>query len=176
MSATNERHRVRTSTRWAVYGATAAAVTATAAAGAKAVDPDSRWYRALDKPPWQPPSWAFGVVWTPLYASVAWAGGRALLRSQGRRRRALAASLGVNLVLNAGWNHLFFGRRSTGAGVAGTLLLDASNAELIRRTARADRAAAAALLPYAAWCAFATALNGDIAYRNRSRPRLRRLR
>ncbi|GGQ11114.1 tryptophan-rich sensory protein [Actinomadura coerulea] len=176
MSATSEQHRVRTSGRWAVYGATAAAVTAAAAAGAKAVDPDSRWYRALDKPPWQPPSWAFGVVWTPLYATVAWAGGRALLRSRGRRRRALAASLGVNLALNAGWNHLFFGRRSPGAGVAGTLLLDVSNAELIRRTARADRAAAAALLPYAAWCAFATALNGDIAYRNRSRPRLRRLR
>ncbi|MFG2084811.1 MULTISPECIES: tryptophan-rich sensory protein [unclassified Spirillospora] len=28
-------------------------------------------------------------------------------------------------------------------------------------------AAGAALVPYAVWCAFATALNGDIAYRNR---------
>ncbi|WP_149259936.1 TspO/MBR family protein [Actinomadura sp. K4S16] len=176
MEPTNEQHHVRASDRWAVYGATTAAVAAAAAAGGKAVDADSRWYRALRKPPWQPPSWAFGVVWTPLYATVAWAGGRALLRTRGRRRRALAASLGVNLALNAGWNHLFFGRRSPSAGVAGTLLLDAGNAELIRRTARTDRVAAAALVPYAAWCAFATALNGDIAYRNRSRPRLRRLR
>nr|WP_243769371.1 tryptophan-rich sensory protein [Streptomyces cyanogenus] len=24
---------------------------------------------------WQPPPWAFGVVWTPLYATIAYAGG-----------------------------------------------------------------------------------------------------
>lgn len=100
--------------------------------------------------------------------SIAWAAGRALLRSRGRERRALATSLGVNLVLNAAWNHLFFRLRSTDAGVVGTVLLDVSNAELIRRTARADRVAAAALVPYAAWCLFATALNSDIAYRNRA--------
>jgi tryptophan-rich sensory protein len=38
---------------------------------------------------------------------------------------------------------------------------------LIRRTARTDPRAAAALVPYALWCAFATALNADIARRNR---------
>ncbi|WP_158102076.1 hypothetical protein [Streptomyces glaucescens] len=38
-------------------------------------------------------------------------------------------------------------------GVApGALLLDVGNADLLRRTARADRTAARALLPYAAWC------------------------
>ncbi|MEU0061473.1 tryptophan-rich sensory protein [Streptomyces sp. NPDC006334] len=42
------------------YGATAIAVAATAVAGAKAVEPDSAWYRALQKPPWQPTSWTFG--------------------------------------------------------------------------------------------------------------------
>nr|WP_243712536.1 TspO/MBR family protein [Actinomadura sp. 6K520] len=135
--------------------------------GAKAVDPDTAWYRSLAKPSWQPPAWAFGVVWTPLYASIAWASGRALVRSQGREHCALAASLGVNLALNAAWNVLFFRRRSTAAGVVGTVLLDVSNAELIRRTARADAVAGAVLVPYAAWCAFATALNSDIAYRNR---------
>ncbi len=47
------------------------------------------------------------------------------------------------------------------------MLLDLSNAELIRRTARIDPRAAAALAPYALWCAFATVLNADIARRNR---------
>ncbi|GAA2408399.1 tryptophan-rich sensory protein [Streptomyces glaucosporus] len=139
---------------------------AAAVAGARAVDPDSPWYRSLEKPSWQPPAWAFGAVWTPLYASVAWAGGRALAGVRGGERRALAVGLGVNLALNTAWNRWFFRRRSLGGGVAGTLLLDASNADLIRRTARTDRAAAAALVPYAAWCAFATVLNADIARRN----------
>lgn len=148
------------------YLATAAAVTATALAGARAVDASSSWYQSLEKPRWQPPSWAFGVVWTPLYASIAWAGGRAVTRARPEQRRALARSLATNLALNAAWNWLFFGARSPAAGVAGTLLLDVSNAQLIKRTARVDPTAAAALLPYAAWCAFATALNSSIAMRN----------
>ncbi|WP_217919010.1 tryptophan-rich sensory protein [Actinomadura sp. BRA 177] len=43
--------------------------------GSKAVKADSVWYQSPSKPPRQPPSWTFGVVWTPLYASIAWAGG-----------------------------------------------------------------------------------------------------
>ncbi|WNM29964.1 TspO/MBR family protein [Streptomyces sp. Li-HN-5-11] len=152
---------------WRRYGVAAAAVTATAVTGARAVDADSAWYAALRKPSWQPPPWAFGAVWTPLYASIAWAAGHALGRTTTRRERtALAASLAVNLSLNAGWNWLFFARRSPVAGLADTLLLDLSNADLLRRTGRTDRAAARALIPYAAWCAFATALNASIARRN----------
>jgi translocator protein len=73
----------------------------------------------------------------------------------------------VNLAANVAWNYLFFGLRSPRAGLAGTVLLDLSNAELIRRTARIDPRAAAALAPYALWCAFATVLNADITRRNR---------
>ncbi|MGW6844388.1 tryptophan-rich sensory protein [Streptomyces sp. NPDC054958] len=49
---------------------------------------------------------------------------------------------------------LFFRRRSPRAGPAGALLLDVSNAHLVRRPAAADRSAATALVPYAAWCLF----------------------
>ncbi|MFE2537868.1 TspO/MBR family protein [Streptomyces sp. NPDC059371] len=151
---------------WAPYVVTAAAVSAAAVAGAAAVDPNSTWYEHLEKPAFQPPPWAFGAVWTPLYASIAWAGGHALQQARGRNRSALAASLGVNLVLNTAWNWLFFRRQSPKAGLVGTLLLDMSNIALISRTAGADRAAARALLPYAGWCAFATVLNGAIVRRN----------
>jgi benzodiazapine receptor len=155
------------STRQAgVYLAAAAAVTATAVAGGRAVDTGTQWYTGLDRPPWQPPSWAFGAVWTPLYASIAWAGGHAVLRSRGRARRELVGAFAANLAANAAWNWLFFGRRSVLGGLAGTLVLDAANADLIRRTARHDPAAARALIPYAAWCLFATALNASIAARN----------
>ncbi|WP_069172690.1 TspO/MBR family protein [Streptomyces griseus] len=151
---------------WQPYALTTVAVTACAVAGAAAVNPDSTWYRGLEKPRWQPPSWAFGAVWTPLYASIAWAGGRALHRARGDDRRGLAAGVGANLALNAAWNWMFFGCRSPKAGLLGTLALDVSNAELIRRTTRIDRTAGRSLLPYAAWCAFATALNASIVRRN----------
>lgn len=73
MKSTSESSKPGTHRKWKSYAAAAAAVAATAVVGARAVDADSAWYKALDKPQWQPPSWAFGVVWTPLYASVAWA-------------------------------------------------------------------------------------------------------
>ncbi len=151
---------------WKPYALTTLAAAAAAAAGAMAVDPDSDWYRRLAKPSWQPPPPAFGLVWPPLYASIAWASGRALGRAAGPQRRALMSSLGVNLTLNAAWNWMFFGLRNPKAGLAGTILLDLSNAELIRRTGRIDPRAAGALAPYALWCAFATVLNADIARRN----------
>jgi benzodiazapine receptor len=149
-----------------VYAVAAAAVTATAVAGGRAVNTGSHWYRGLRKPQWQPPSWSFGAVWTPLYASIAWAGGHAYLRTRGSDRREVLTAFAVNLTANAAWTWLFFGRRSVLGGLAGTVALDLSNADLIRRTARHDRTAAAALVPYAAWCIFATALNAAIAKEN----------
>lgn len=159
--------RTRRTGPWLRYGAAAAAVAATAVAGARAVDSDSRWYTSLRKPPWQPPPQTFGIVWPPLYAAIAYAAGRALAKTPHRGR--LLADLAANLVLNAGWTRLFFARRSPGAALADVLLLDLSNARLIRRIGRVDKTAAGTLVPYAAWCAFATALNASIVDRNRSR-------
>ncbi|ROP55587.1 TspO/MBR family protein [Streptomyces sp. PanSC9] len=152
---------------WPYFAVTGVAVAAAALASARAVDADGDWYRSLRKPLWEPPPRAFGAVWTPLYATIAYAGGRALATAPTRRERGLlAASLAANLTLNAGWSRLFFDLRSTRAGLAGTVLLDVSNGELIRRVARTDRTAAAALLPYATWCAFATALNASMVRQN----------
>ncbi|MFD3450755.1 TspO/MBR family protein [Streptomyces sp. NPDC058691] len=141
-------------------------VVATAAAvAAAAVDADSAWYRGLATPRWQPPAWAFGVIWTPLYATIAWSAGRAWNQADEGERTRLAAALAVNLSLNTAWPWVFFAAHGPRAGLAGTLLLDASNLHLIRTTSRTDRRAAPALLPYAAWSWFATTLNAKIARR-----------
>ncbi|MET7988932.1 TspO/MBR family protein [Streptomyces sp. NPDC005281] len=169
MRILSESRQPLKSERKATYVVTAAAVAATAFAGARAVDADSDWYRSLKKPAWQPPSWAFGAVWTPLYVSIAWADGRGLNRAHASQRVALAASVGANLVLNAVWNHLFFRRQSPRAGMAGTVLLDISNLQLVRKMTGVDRPAARALVPYTAWCLFATALNASLVRRNSAR-------
>ena len=65
--------------------AAAGALSAAAAAvGGLATDPQSAWYRSLKLPPWQPPSVAFPLVWTGLYASIA---GASAKRSRHTRRR-----------------------------------------------------------------------------------------
>jgi tryptophan-rich sensory protein len=149
---------------------TAAAVVTTAVLGGLGTDVTSRWYQGLDKPPWQPPGWVFGPAWTTLYALIAVGSARALDRSPDEARRsALARSLAVNLVLNAGWNWLFFRARRPDLALAEVALLEASTLDLARRTGRADPVAGRLLWPYAAWVTFASALNRAIAHRNPAR-------
>ena len=145
---------------------TALSVAATAVAGGLATDPGSAWYRALRKPPWQPPPPAYGLVWTPLYADLAVVSARTLDGLEGAQRAAFTRALAANLVLNAGWNVLFFRARRPWLAAAECAVLTISSADLVRRAAAVDRPGAAALAPYPAWCAFATALTAAIARRN----------
>jgi tryptophan-rich sensory protein len=150
--------------------ATSAAVTATAVVGALGTDPGSHWYRSLEKPRWQPPAWLFGPAWTTLYALIAVGTARALDRAEDpAERQSLQRALGANLALNAGWNWLFFRARRPDLALAEVLLMEASTLDLARRATRSDRLGGQLLWPYAAWVAFATALNAAIARRNRTR-------
>ncbi|MET8204255.1 TspO/MBR family protein [Micromonospora taraxaci] len=148
---------------------TAAAVTATAAAGATAIDASSRWYQRLRKPAWQPPPVAFPLAWTPLYALIAVAGARVLDRTSDADRAAFARAYALNLALNFGWTALFFKAHKPTVALVEIAALNASNVALIRRASRADGVAAAALAPYVAWTLFATTLNGAIVGLNRNR-------
>ncbi|MGP4032699.1 TspO/MBR family protein [Pseudarthrobacter sp. 1C304] len=155
---------------------TAAATAATAAAGGVATDPESHWYRRLRKPDWQPPTLAFPVVWTALYADLAVSSAAALdsgsadeAGGDGARAGQIAAyrgALAANLVLNAGWSWLFWRARRPWLAAAECALLTASSADLVRRTYRLNRGAGAALAPYALWCGFATVLSTAIARLN----------
>jgi tryptophan-rich sensory protein len=145
---------------------TSLAVTAAALAGSVATASGMRWYDRLDKPRWQPPKQAFGLVWTPLYGLVAVAGARALDRLGDDRRPAFARAYAANLALNGAWTPLFFGARAPRLALAEIAALNASNVDLLRRAWRADRVAGACLAPYVAWTGFATALNAAIVRRN----------
>ncbi|NYG37353.1 tryptophan-rich sensory protein [Janibacter alkaliphilus] len=158
---------------------TLAVVGGAAVVGSLATDPGSRWYRGLDLPPWQPPTIAFPVVWTTLYATTAIASTAvsAELEEDGRGRQAAGyrRALVVNMVLNAGWSALFFrGHQVPGlrqvvlpAATAEAATLAASSWDLTRRAAAAGRGKGATLGAYAAWCTFAVALTAEIWRRNR---------
>jgi translocator protein len=141
----------------------AAGPLAAATLGGLATDPDSRWFRSLAKPSWYPPPQAFGIVWTALYAGIAWASGEALAKGAGPSfGRAYAA----NLALNTAWTPVFFRAHRPWLAAADSAALTVSTVDLARRAARVSRPAAAVLAPYAAWTAFATALTVAIARRN----------
>ncbi len=150
--------------------ATTAAVALAASAGSWATDPESSWYLSLNKPAWQPPPAAFPLVWSGLYASLAGASASALTNLQDRQdheqARQFAAALGVNLVLNAGWSAAFFRARNLPFATGWAAALTGSSIDLARRAGKASPGHRRALVPYAAWCAFATVLSGAVARRN----------
>jgi len=121
------------------------------------------WYANLQKPAFTPPNWAFPVVWTLLYALMAYALWRILSIPENRpgRAAAIVAFFG-QLVLNGLWSFAFFGGKSLLAGLVVIAALIVAILATIRSFWRLDRAAAVLLVPYLAWVAYATALNGTI--------------
>lgn len=116
------------------------------------------WYVTLVQPSFAPPSWVFGPVWITLYALMGTAAFRVSRSSDPRGRAALYAFLG-HLALNAAWSFAFFGLRSTLYGLVVIVPLLGAVAVVTVLFGRVDRRAAALMLPYLAWVAFATALN-----------------
>src|SRR5688500_13981724 len=149
-----------------VAAAWAAAVTAVAVVGGLATDTSSDWYRALDRPSWQPPGAVFGPVWTVLYVLIAVAATLAWRDVHGPRRRLVLGLFAANLVLNAAWTWIFFQGHSPRAAGVEILVLLGTILALIRLVWPHNRAAAVALAPYGVWVAFATALTWTIAARN----------
>jgi tryptophan-rich sensory protein len=124
---------------------------------------DSAWFEALEKPPWYPPSWAFGAVWTVLYVMIAVAG--FLAWRSGARPRALAL-WGGQMALNLAWSLAFFGWRRPGWALLVIALLGAAIVATIDALHRSDRRATLLLAPYLAWVAFAATLNIAIVMLN----------
>lgn len=146
---------------------TAPAVAACAALGTLGTKPDSPWYQGLKKPSWQPPAWLFAPAWTTIYSLTALASARTLERlPSDKERRDYAVALGANLALNTAFTWVYFVGEQVKTSVAVQAVLEVSTLDLIRRSAKVDRASALMLTPYAAWGAFALALNADIARRN----------
>lgn len=127
------------------------------------------WYRDLNKPPFTPPDAVFPVVWTTLYAMIAWAGWRIWSAAPSRERNAALRLWISQLAENAQWSKLFFGQHQPTLALADVVALEGTIMSYMSAARKVDRAAANAFIPYAAWVAFATVLNAEIVRRN---PRL----
>ena len=121
------------------------------------------WYAQLDKPPFNPPNWIFGPVWTALYIAVAVAGWRIWTTN----RSGLAMKLwGLQLGLNFLWSPLFFSAHMIALALVIILAMLATILAFIATTWRSQPIAAWLFVPYAAWVGFASVLNLSILLLN----------
>lgn len=126
------------------------------------------WYRRLNKPAWNPPDQIFAPVWTLLYllmAIAAWL----VWRQHGFAGAVVPLTLYViQLLLNAAWTWLFFGRHRIGAALADILVLWLVILATLISFWRLGPLAGILLAPYLAWVSFATALTWTIWRMNRT--------
>ena len=126
--------------------------------------PTSEWYINLNKAPWTPPGWVFGVAWSLIMLCFSWY--LAELFSD-RKSKFLWMVFGFQVLLNVGWNWVFFNQHYTLLGlVVITALLLVILYFFI--TFRSDRLKYAKylLLPYLIWLCIATSLNAYVVFYN----------
>ena len=134
------------------------AALATGAIGAVASVNAGAFYQSLDRPGWAPPGWLFGPVWTVLYVLMGLAAWLVWQRAGWRGARPALGLFLVQLVFNAMWSWFFFVWQLGGVAFFELLLLLGLIAAKVVAFWRVHRLAAALLLPYLAWVAFASAL------------------
>jgi benzodiazapine receptor len=119
------------------------------------------WYIALQKPPWTPPDWIFGAVWTILYVAIAVAGWMVW------RSKALSVTKPIllwllQLILNGLWSWLFFGLHRPDLALIDILALLVVICCFIAGAKKINHLAAWLFVPYALWVGYATVLNFSI--------------
>lgn len=139
------------------------AVAAVALVGGLAAGSAGSTYRALELPPFAPPSWLFGPVWSVLYVMIGVAGWL-LWRARGWDVSLTLWS--VQLVLNLAWTPLFFAGGRYAIALVDIVVPALMIFALIALAWNRSRGAAWLLVPYAAWVCFATALNTGIVVLN----------
>jgi translocator protein len=125
------------------------------------------WYFSLQQPEWAPPGYAFGIIWTAVFAMIALAGVLAWQRAPTRRDAEIAIGLfALNGFLNLGWSFVFFRMQRPDLAFYELILLWLSILALIIFLSRFSKASAALLLPYILWVTIAGALNWQIVQLN----------
>lgn len=125
------------------------------------------WYEVLDKPEWNPPNWIFAPVWMLLYAAMAVAAWFAW-RSGAGGARTIGLSLWLaQLVANAAWSWIFFGRRQPGWALLDIAVMFVLILATLLVFFGLSPVAGWLMVPYLAWVGFAAFLNAELWRRNR---------
>lgn len=128
------------------------------------------WYESLSKPSWTPPNWAFPIAWSILYLMIAVAGWL-LWESDIPSRETLLWIWAAQLLLNAVWSYIFFGRKQIMLAYVDIVALWTLICVFIVMAWDQSQLIALLFVPYLLWVSYAATLNQAIWRLNRPRPR-----
>lgn len=133
--------------------------TATASSGA--IFKPGDWYETLRKPTWNPPKWAFPVIWTIHFTCIAVAGW-IVWETAGLAAWPAFLLYGLQLALNAGWSAVFFGLRRMDLAAWEVIALWFAIAANVAAFAQISTTAALLMTPYLLFVIFAAALTWTV--------------
>jgi len=116
------------------------------------------FYAQLNLPGWAPPAWLFGPVWTLLYLMMGTASWLVWRQRHTKNVRGALLLYLIQLVTNSLWSWFFFAWQSGFLAFTEIVVLWGLLLATIIAFQKADRRAAALLIPYLAWVTFASAL------------------
>lgn len=125
------------------------------------------WYFSLKQPAWKPPDYAFGIIWTIIFALAALAAVTAWRRDRDQvRRQWIIGLFAINGFLNILWSLLFFKMQRPDLALFEVGALWLSILALVIFLYRSSPLASLLLLPYLAWVSAAALLNYDVVRLN----------
>jgi len=120
---------------------------------------DSLWYKELNKPSFNPPSWIFGPVWTLLFSLMGVALYFVFFSSNSEIRTIALVLFGIQFLFNILWSYLFFGLQNPLFAFIEIIFL----LILILLTSflffRINILSGILMIPYIIWTSFASILN-----------------
>ncbi len=150
---------------WIPYALAAVGVTVIAVAGSLLTDVGP-WYRELNKPSWNPPDWAFPVVWSTVFLLLIISLGQAWNHGTPAERQVLLWITGFNFILNVGWSLFFFALRKPRWALVEVVVFWLSIVAMVWHFASFHPLSAWLLAPYLVWVSIASLLNLRIVQLN----------
>ncbi|MFY0605041.1 MAG: tryptophan-rich sensory protein [Flavobacteriaceae bacterium] len=125
--------------------------------------PDTPWYENLSKAPWTPPGWVFGAAWTIIMICFSFY--LAELFKKNYAKNILFLYI-LQVVLNVGWNYIFFNQHQILGGLIVIVLLTSLLFYFFFTFKGVIKKYRFLLLPYMIWLCIATSLNLYILIHN----------
>ena len=130
------------------------------------VTTDDVWYRSLERPPWQPPSVVFGIIWPYNFAALI-AAGIAVARSGSPAARTVwLVGLALSIAAALAWARLLFAGHSLWPAAIALIAAAVLTVPIVVTAWNTRTWAGVVLLPYNVWVALAASLSVGYALRN----------
>jgi tryptophan-rich sensory protein len=125
--------------------------------------PMTEWYINLNKAPWTPPGWVFGVAWTTIMVCFSF---YMLYLYNEYNSTKVKILFTIQLILNISWNYLFFNQHLVSAGLVVITLLTILTFYFLISFKKKLALKSVFILPYFIWLCIATSLNAYILFYN----------